>query len=67
MNDARAQLRRLHAAALPVFDVAARGRVYRVSAPDAIRAIQAGMQRYSDEFGAHVGSQYWTARQLTHR
>lgn len=59
-------LRHWHETALPVFDVSARGRVYRVMAENKFRAIQEGMMRYSEEFGGHAGSSEWTVRQVTH-
>lgn len=65
-SEARAMLRHWHATAMPVFEVSARGRVYRVLAENKFRAIQRGMELYSDEFGGHAGSSEWTVRQITH-
>jgi len=64
--DARALLRYWHENAMPVFDVSARGRVYRVAAISPYRAILEGMKLYADEFGAHIDPPFWTVRKLTH-
>lgn len=65
-SDARAMLRHWHETAMPVFDVSARGRVYRVAAISPHGAILEGMKLYAAEFGAHVDESFWTVRKLTH-
>lgn len=63
---ARAMLRQLHASARPVFDVSARGRIYRVLADNPAGAIRRGIELYAAEFGPIVPATLWTVRKLTH-
>lgn len=65
-KQARALLRYWHENAMPVFDVSARGRVYRVAAISPHGAILEGMKLYAAEFGARVDASFWTVRKLTH-
>jgi len=65
-SEARALLRHWHATAMPVFDVSARGRVYRVLADNPAGAIRRGIELYAAEFGPIVPTTHWTVRKLTH-
>lgn len=65
-KQARELLRYWHETATPVFEVSARGRVYRMLAKNHASAVQRAMELYADEFGPVIPAEQWTARKVSH-